>query len=176
MPTWNIDASHTDLEFSVRHMAISTVKGRFQALSGNVETDEAGALKAVKVSIDANSINTGDAQRDGHLKSPDFFDTATNPTVDFVSTQVLSKGGNHYSVTGDLTLNGQTKPVTLEVETTPAIKDPFGLTRTAASGSGKISRKDWGLTWNQVLELGGVLVSDEVKINLEVQAIIPPSA
>jgi polyisoprenoid-binding protein YceI len=176
MTTWNIDASHTDLEFSVRHMAISTVKGRFQALSGNVETDANGALKAVKVSVDANSINTGDAQRDGHLKSPDFFDTATNPTVDFVSTQVLSKGGNNYSVTGNLTMNGQTKPVTLEVETTPAIKDPFGLTRTAASGSGKISRKDWGLTWNQALELGGVLVSDEVKINLEVQAIIPPSA
>jgi polyisoprenoid-binding protein YceI len=176
MPTWNIDASHTDLEFSVRHMAISTVKGRFQALSGNVETDEAGALKAVTVSVDANSINTGDVQRDGHLKSPDFFDTATNPTVDFVSTQVLSKGGNNYSVTGNLTMNGQTKPVTLEVETTPAIKDPFGLTRTAASGSGKISRKEWGLTWNQALELGGVLVSDEVKINLEVQAIIPPSA
>jgi polyisoprenoid-binding protein YceI len=176
MPTWNIDASHTDLEFSVRHMAISTVKGRFQALSGNVETDEAGALTAVKVSVDANSINTGDVQRDGHLKSPDFFDTATNPTVDFVSTQVLSKGGNNYSVTGDLSMNGQTKPVTLEVETTAPIKDPFGLTRTAASGSGKISRKDWGLTWNQALELGGVLVSDEVKINLEVQAIIPPSA
>ncbi len=176
MTTWNIDTSHTDLEFSVRHMAISTVKGRFQALSGNVETDENGALKAVKVSVDANSINTGDAQRDGHLKSPDFFDTAANPTVDFVSTQVFSKGGNNYSVTGNLTMNGQTKPVTLEVETTPAIKDPFGLTRTAASGSGKISRKEWGLTWNQALELGGVLVSDEVKINLEVQAIIPPSA
>jgi polyisoprenoid-binding protein YceI len=176
MTTWNIDPSHTDLEFSVRHMAISTVKGRFQALSGNVETDETGALKTVKVSVDTNSINTGDAQRDGHLKSPDFFDAAANPTVDFISTQVLSKGGNSYSVTGDLTMNGQTKPVTLEVETTPAIKDPFGLTRTAASGSGKISRKEWGLTWNQALELGGVLVSDEVKINLEVQAIIPPSA
>ena len=176
MTTWNIDASHTDLEFSVRHMAISTVKGRFQALSGHVETDEADALKAVKVSVDANSINTGDAQRDGHLKSPDFLNTEANSTIDFVSTQVLSKGGNHYSVTGNLTLNGQTKPLTLEVETVPAIKDPFGLTRTAASGSGKISRKDWGLTWNQALELGGVLVSDEVKINLEVQAIIPPSA
>ena len=176
MTTWNIDASHTDLEFSVRHMAISTVKGRFQALSGHVETDEAGALKAVKVSVDANSINTGDAQRDGHLKSPDFLNTEANPTLEFVSTQVIGKGGNSYSVTGNLTLNGQTKPLTLEVETVPAIKDPFGLTRTAASGSGKLSRKEWGLTWNQALELGGVLVSDEVKINLEVQAISPPSA
>jgi polyisoprenoid-binding protein YceI len=176
MPTWNIDASHTDLEFSVRHLAISTVKGRFQALSGNVEIDEAGGLQGVKVSVDANSINTGDAQRDGHLKSADFFDTATNPTLEFVSTQVTPKGGNAYSVIGHLTMNGQTKPVTLEVETTPAIKDPFGLTRTAASGSGKLSRKDWGLVWNQALELGGVMVSDEVKINLEVQAIVPPSA
>ena len=176
MTTWNIDASHTDLEFSVRHMAISTVKGRFQALSGAVETDEAGALKAVKVSVDAASINTGDAQRDGHLKSPEFFDVANHPTLEFVSTQVIGKGGNSYSVVGHLTMNGQTKPVTLEVETAPAIKDPFGLTRTAASGSGKLSRKEWGLTWNQALELGGVLVSDEVKISLEVQAIIPPAA
>lgn len=176
MTTWNIDASHTDLEFSVRHMGISTVKGRFQALSGNVETDDAGTLKSVKVSVDANSINTGEAQRDGHLKSADFFGVEANPTLEFASTQVIAKGGNHYSVTGDLTMNGHTNPVTLAVETTPAIKDPFGLTRTAASGSGKISRKDWGMNFNQVLELGGVLVSDEVKINLEVQAIIPPSA
>jgi polyisoprenoid-binding protein YceI len=176
MTTWNIDASHTDLEFSVRHMAISTVKGRFQALSGNIETDEAGALKGVKVSVDASSINTGEAQRDGHLKSPDFFDVANHPTLEFVSTQVTAKGGNHYSVIGDLTMNGQTKPVTLEVETSAAIKDPYGLTRTAATGSGKLSRKDWGLVWNQVLELGSVMVSDEVKINLEVEAIIPPSA
>jgi polyisoprenoid-binding protein YceI len=176
MTTWNIDPSHTDLEFSVRHMAISTVKGRFQALSGNVETDEAGALKAFKVSVDANSINTGDAQRDGHLKSPDFFDVANHPTLEFASTQVTSKGGNHYSVLGNLTMNGQTKPVALEVETSAAIKDPYGMTRTAATGSGKLSRKDWGLVWNQVLELGSVMVSDEVKINLEVEAIIPPSA
>jgi polyisoprenoid-binding protein YceI len=174
--TWNIDPSHTVLEFAVKHMAISTVKGRFKALSGTIQTDDAGVLENVDVTIDATSIDTNDAQRDGHLKSPDFFDTDKNPTLEFKSTHVQPKGGHEYSVTGHLTMNGVTKPVTLDVETVPAIKDPWGMQRAAASGNGKLSRKEWGLTWNQALELGGLLVSDDVKIVLEVQAVIPPTA
>jgi polyisoprenoid-binding protein YceI len=174
--TWNIDASHTVLEFAVKHMAISTVKGRFKALSGTIQTNDAGVLENVNVVIDATSIDTNDAQRDGHLKSPDFFNTEKHPTLEFKSTNVQSKGGHEYSVTGDLTMNGVTKAVTLEVETVAPIKDPWGLQRSAASGNGKISRKEWDLTWNQALEFGGFLVSDDVKITLEVQAIVPPAA
>lgn len=174
--TWNIDASHTILEFAVKHMAISTVKGRFKALSGTIQTNEAGALEQVDVLIDATSIDTNDAQRDGHLKSPDFFDTEKNPTIEFKSTNIKPKGSHEYSVSGNLTMNGVTKPVTLEVETVAPVKDPWGLRRTAAAGNGKLSRKDWGLTWNQALEFGGLLVSDDVRIALEVEAIVPPAA
>jgi polyisoprenoid-binding protein YceI len=172
---WNIDASHTSLDFAVKHMAISTVRGHFRALSGTVTTNPSGALEGFEASIDASSIDTKDAQRDGHLKSPDFFDVANHPTINFKSTNVQAKGGNEYTVTGDLSMHGITKPVTLEVETVPPIKDPWGLTRTAASATGKISRKEWDLTWNQVLELGALLVSDEIKITLEVEAVIPPA-
>ncbi len=174
--TWNIDASHTILEFAIKHMAISTVKGRFKALSGSIQTSEVGVLEKVDVVIDANSIDTNDAQRDGHLKSADFFDTEKNPTLEFKSTTITPKGGLEYSVTGDLTMNGVTKPVTLDVETVAPIKDPWGLQRTAATGTGKISRKEWGLTWSQTLEFGGLLVGDDVKIALEVEAIVPPAA
>jgi polyisoprenoid-binding protein YceI len=173
---WNIDASHTSLDFAVRHMAISTVRGHFRALSGTVTTNDSGVLEGFNASIDATSIDTKDAQRDGHLKSQDFFDVANHPTISFKSDKVQAKGGNEYTVTGNLTIRNITKSVTLEVETVTPVKDPWGLTRTAASASGKISRKEWDLTWNQVLELGALLVGDEVKITLEVEAVIPPAA
>jgi polyisoprenoid-binding protein YceI len=173
---WNIDASHTSLDFAVKHMAIATVRGHFKALSGTVTTNDSGALEGFNASIDATSIDTKDAQRDGHLKSPDFFDVANHPAITFKSDKVQAKGGNEYIVTGNLTIRNITKPVTLEVETVPPIKDPWGLTRTAASATGKISRKEWDLTWNQVLELGALLVGDEVKLTLEVEAVIPPAA
>jgi polyisoprenoid-binding protein YceI len=173
---WNIDASHTSLDFAVKHMAISTVRGHFRALSGTITTTDSGALESIEANIDASSIDTKDAQRDGHLKSPDFFDVANHPTISFKSTNIQAKGGNEYTVTGDLSMHGITKAVTLEVETVPPIKDPWGLTRTAASATGKISRKEWDLTWNQVLELGALLVGDEVKLTLEVEAVIPPAA
>ena len=173
---WNIDASHTSLDFAVKHMAISTVRGHFRALFGSVTTNPSGVLEAFEATIDASSIDTKDAQRDGHLKSPDFFDVASHPNIIFKSTNVQAKGGNEYTVTGDLSMHGITKPVTLEVETATPIKDPWGLTRTAASATGKISRKEWDMNFNQVLELGGLLVSDEVKISLEVEAVIPSVA
>ena len=173
---WNIDASHTSLDFAVKHMAISTVRGHFRALSGTVTTNDSGALEGFEATIDASTIDTKDVQRDGHLKSPDFLDVATHPNITFKSTSVQAKGGNEYTVTGDLGMHGITKPVTLEVETATPIKDPWGLTRTAASASGKISRKEWDMNFNQVLELGGLLVGDEIKITLEVEAVIPPAA
>lgn len=170
--TWNIDASHTSLEFAVKHMAISTVRGRLKATGGTVTTHDDGTLEAVEATLDASSIETGEAQRDGHLKSPDFLHTEAHPTITFKSTHIEKKG-DEYAVTGDLTIRGETKPVTLTVETVAPIKDPWGMLRTAASGTTKLSRKEWGLTWNQVLELGALLVGDEVKVSLDVQAVRP---
>ncbi len=175
--TWNLDTTHTSLAFSVRHLMIATVRGSLKVTGGSVQTDENGKLLGIEATIDATSINTGEAQRDGHLNAPDFFDTANHPTVSFKSTDIQALGGHEYKVTGDLTIRGTTNPVTLEVETTPVIaKDPFGMTRVAASATGKISRKEWGLVWNQALELGGVAVSDEVKLTLDAQAVQPAPA
>ena len=173
MPTWNIDASHTSLEFAVKHMAISTVRGRLKATAGTVTTNDDGTLQSVEATLDASTIETGEAQRDGHLKSPDFLHTEEHPNITFKSTSIEKLGGNEYKVTGDLLIRGQAKPVTLQVETVAPVKDPWGMLRTAASGTTKLSRKEWGLTWNQVLELGALLVGDEVKVTLDVQAVRP---
>jgi polyisoprenoid-binding protein YceI len=168
---WNLDASHTSLSFSVRHMMISTVRGSLKLQGGHVTTDDTGKLESIEATVDVTSINTADGQRDGHLNSPDFFDSASHPTMTFKSTSITPKGANEYTVTGDLTIRGTTKPVTLEVETTETAKDPWGQTKIAATATGKINRKDWGLVWNQVLETGGMLVSEEVKLTLDVQAV-----
>lgn len=170
---WIIDPSHTSLEFAVRHMMISTVRGSFKVTGGTVTLGDNHALLGVEATIETASISTKDAQRDGHLNSPDFFDSANHPTISFKSTGVSPLGGNNYKVEGHLTIRGEAKPVTLEVETSQAAKDPWGNTKIAASGSTKISRKEWGLVWNQALETGGVLVGDEVKITLDVQAAAP---
>jgi polyisoprenoid-binding protein YceI len=169
--TWNLDPSHTSIGFAVKHMVIATVRGSMKLHSGSAQLDENGKLVGFEASIDASSINTADAGRDGHLNSPDFLDTANHTTLTFKSTGVQPKGGNEYTVTGDLTIRGTTHPVTLEVETTPAGKDPWGNTRMAATATGKLSRKEWGLVWNQALEAGGVLVSDEVKLTIDAQAV-----
>ena len=173
MPQWNIDPSHTSLEFAVKHMAISSVRGRLKAKGGTVTMSDDGSLEGVEATLDAASIETGEAQRDGHLRSPDFLDTESHPEISFKSTGIQKLGSNEYRVEGHLTIRGQAKPVTLQVETVPPVKDPWGMTRTAASGSTKISRKEWGLTWNQVLEVGSLLVGDEVKVTLDVQAVQP---
>ncbi len=167
---WNIDASHSSVDFKVRHMGISSVKGSFDKFTGGVET-EAGQLKAVKVTIAASSVSTNDAQRDGHLKSADFFDVDNHPEIVFESTSVQKIAGNEYKVAGNLTMRGETKPVTFTAELGEAIKDPWGMTRAAASVTGKLNRKDWGLTWNQVLEAGSLLVGEEVQFNFDVQAV-----
>lgn len=168
---WTIDPAHTTLEFAVKHMGLSTVKGRFRALGGTVTTDERGALQAIEVTVDVDSLDTAEQNRDGHLRSPDFFDVASHPTATFKSTRVEARGGHEYRVTGDLTIRGVSREVTLDVETTPAVKDPWGNQRAAAEAKGRINRKDFGLTWNQVLEFGALLVSEDVRLTIDVQAV-----
>jgi polyisoprenoid-binding protein YceI len=171
--SWNIDAVHTGAEFKVKHMMISHVKGQFTGVSGVLTLDENDPTHSrVEVSIDAATINTREAQRDGHLKSADFFDVEKFPTLTFKSSSIKRTGEGELAVSGDLTIHGVTRPVTFAVEgPTPPAKDPWGNTRIGASATTKISRKDYGLTWNAALETGGILVGDEVTITLEVQFV-----
>ncbi len=171
VPRWNIDPAHTTVEFAVRHMGISTVKGRFKGVSGTVQTDEDGQLVAVEATLDAASIDTGEPQRDQHLRSADFLDADKHPQITFRSTRVEPLGDHRYAVEGDLTIRGVARPVRFEVEATDPVTDPWGMRRAAASASGKLNRKDWGLTWNQVLEFGALLVGEEVRFHLEVEAV-----
>jgi polyisoprenoid-binding protein YceI len=171
--TWNLDPAHSVAEFKVKHMMISNVKGSFTGLSGVLKLDETDYThSSVEASIPTSSLKTGDDQRDGHLKSADFLDVEKFPTLTFKSTNIDSTGGADYAVTGDLTLHGVTKSVTFTVEdVSEPSKDPWGNHRIGLSGSTKINRKDFGLTWNSPLETGGVLVGEEVTITLEVQFI-----
>jgi len=171
--TWKIDAVHSSAEFKVKHMMISNVKGSFAGLSGVLtEHNTDSSLSYVEASIPASSISTGDAQRDGHLKSAEFFDAEKFPTLDFKSTKVVRKGEAEYEVTGDLTIHGITRPVIFAVEGPSAPgKDPWGNTKIGLSATAKINRKDFGLGWNAALETGGFLVGEEVSITLEVQFI-----
>jgi polyisoprenoid-binding protein YceI len=170
---WNIDPAHSTAEFKIKHMMISNVKGNFSGLSG-VLTEHAtdSTLSFVEASIPVATISTGDAQRDGHLKSAEFFDAENYPTLDFKSTKVVWKDEGEYNVTGDLTIHGVTEPVTFAVEGPSAPgKDPWGNIRIGLSATAKINRKDFGLVWNTALETGGFLVGDEVSITLEVQFV-----
>ena len=171
--TWAIDPAHTTVEFSVRHMMISNVKGRFDKVSGTVSANGTDPNSVqISATIDANSINTHNEQRDEHLKSPDFLDVAKYPTITFKSTKVEPAVTGKWKLIGDLTLHGVTKPIVLEVDgPAPPIKDPYGKTRAGASASTKIDRKDFGLTWSKALEAGGVMVGDDVSISIEIEAI-----
>ncbi len=171
--TWNIDPAHSVAEFKVKHMMISNVKGQFTKVSGALSLDQADVTKSkVEATIDAASIQTGDGQRDGHLKSADFFDVEKYPALSFASSRVTSTGEGELSVEGELSIHGVTRKVVFAVEgpTAPA-KDPWGNTRTAISATTKINRKDYGLTWNAALETGGILVGEDVTITLEVQFV-----
>ena len=170
---WEVDPAHTTATFSVRHLMVSSVEGRFEKVSGNVVLDDANpARSSVDIAIDAGSINTGNGQRDGHLKSPDFFDVAKYPKLDFKSKKIEKAGAGKFKVQGDLTMHGVTRPVTLDVEgPTAAIKDPMGRMVRAVVARGKLNRKDWGLTWNKALEGGGVLVSDEVQLEIHTELV-----
>ncbi len=170
--TWAIDASHSSVEFAVKHMVFTTAKGRFGTFSGTIVADETNpANSSVKVIIDVESIDTRDEKRDGHLKSPDFFDAAGHPTMTFVSKSVSDVKGTEFKLAGDLTIRGTTKPVVLDVELVGPIAGPGGKQRVGFTGTTRINRMDYGLKWNNLTEAGGVVVSENVDIILEIEAI-----
>jgi len=171
--TWKLDPAHSVAEFKVKHMMISNVKGSFTGLTGTLTEDKNDPTRStVEAAIDIATLNTGDAQRDAHLKSADFFHHEQHPQMTFKSTKVEKKGDDEYTVTGDLSLHGVTKPVTFKVEgpSTPT-KDPWGNTRIGLSATAKINRKDFGLSWNAALETGGVLVGEDVQITIDAEFI-----
>lgn len=165
---WAFDPAHSQIQFSVKHMGISTVRGTFQQFAGTID-EESGVVKSVVVDIDVASLNTGSDQRDGHLKSVDFFDVENSPKANFTLT-AFERAGDDVTAKGELTIRGVTKPITLKGEIGGPAKDPWGNEKVSAVLETKISRKEWGLVWNVALEAGGVLVSDEVKMHIDVQA------
>ena len=170
--TWNIDVAHSGINFSIRHMVMSKVRGRFGAFTGSLDLDDTDLTRsAIDVLIDASSIDTGVGQRDDHLRSADFFDVEHFPALRFQSKRIEKVGADHYRVLGDLTIRGVTRELPLDVEYGGQAKDPWGNQRVAFSAKGSIDRKDFGLRWNQVLEAGGLLVGDKVEIELELQAV-----
>jgi polyisoprenoid-binding protein YceI len=167
--TWNVDGSHSRAGFSVKHLVISDVKGEFEKLSGKAQVDEADLSKSsVEVTIEAASISTRDEKRDNHLKSPDFFDVAKFPTVTFKSTKIVAGKDGAITVTGDLTMRGVTKPVTLEGAITNAITDPQGNSRRGVSVTGKLNRKDFGVSYGPA-----AIVGDEVKLDIQAELLLP---
>ncbi|WP_368653733.1 YceI family protein [Ornithinibacillus sp. 4-3] len=171
MTVWNIDASHTNVGFSVKHMMISKVKGSFSGFTGAIEGDPENLETAnVSFTVDMNTIHTSNEDRDNHLRSADFFDTETFPEMTFVSTKIEKTDDDEYDLTGDLTIKGVTKQVTFEVEYEGKGVNPWGQEVVAFSAEGKIDRKEFGLTWNQALETGGFLVGDTIKISIELEA------
>jgi len=173
---WEIDPTHSEVMFSVRHAMITTVRGNFRVIGGHLHIDEQNpANSSVDAQAQADSIDTRDERRNGHLKSPDFFDVAQYPMITFKSTKVEPVGGNEYNVIGDLTMHGVTKPVTFKAEYAGQGKDAFGAQRAGISVHGKINREDWGLTWNAPLEAGGVLVSKDVNIEIDLSAVNQPA-
>jgi polyisoprenoid-binding protein YceI len=170
--TWHIDGTHSGIHFSVRHLVISKTRGQFGRWDGTISVPEGDFRRAtVEIEIDAASIDTGLADRDAHLRSADFFDVETYPQITFKSRQVEDLGGDTLRLVGDLTLHGVTREVALEVESAGQTNDPWGNTRAGFSARTSLDRKDFGLTWNQALETGGVLVGEKVEIEIEVEAV-----
>ena len=168
--TWNVDASHTGVGFSVKHMMVSKVRGRFTGVEGTLVGNPEDLTTAnIDFKIDASTIHTNSEDRDNHLRSADFFDTETYPNLAFVSTEIVKTKASKYDITGDMTIKGVTKKVTFEAEYEGAGKNPWGVDVAAFEVEGKISRKEFGLTWNQALEAGGVLVGDDIKITIDLQ-------
>ena len=170
---YEIDPAHSSLQFTVRHLMISNVRGAFSGVHGSVTFDRVDPASAsIEATVDIASVNTNDQARDGHLKSGDFFDVEKYPTITFRSTKVEKKSDSEFTVIGDLTLHGVTKPVSLQVdELTGEAKDPWGKTRFGASAKTKLKRSDFGLTYNAALETGGVMVGDEVKLDFELEFV-----
>jgi polyisoprenoid-binding protein YceI len=171
--TWDIDPAHSAAQFNVRHMMVSNVKGEFGKMSGSVNLDEKEiSHSTAQATIDTTTINTREPNRDKDLKSPNFFDVEKYPTITFKSTSFKKVGPEKYKIAGDLTIHGVTKPVVLDVEAPEATtKDPKGNERRGATATTTINRKDFGLTWNKPLETGGVMVGDQVTINIDLELV-----
>ncbi len=177
--TWNLDTTHTDVLFSAKHMMVTNVRGKFGDVSGTITIDEENpALSTGEFAVQVASLNTGVEQRDGHLRSADFFDAENHPTATFKATKVASRGGTDYAVTGDLTIRGTTRPVTFEVELLGFYTGMNGARRAGFHATGKINREEFGLTWNVALESGGWLVGKDIKLELDIaveqaEAVVP---
>jgi polyisoprenoid-binding protein YceI len=168
---YTLDPSHTRLGFVARHAMVTKVRGQFPEFTGTAHVDTAEpANSRVEIAIQTASVSTGNPDRDGHLRSPDFFDAEANPEITFVSTNV-SRDGSEWAITGDLTIKGVTNSVTIPFEESGSAQDPFGNVRVGFEGEVTVNRKDWGLTWNAALETGGVLVSEKIKLEFDVSAI-----
>ncbi|VXB96825.1 YceI family protein [Citricoccus sp. K5] len=175
--TWNLDATHTDVDFTVRHAGISKVRGTFNAVEGSLVVADDATASNVNITIDANSVDTGQPDRDAHIKAADFFETEAHPNMTFVSTEVRAAGNDpqEFTLVGNLTIKGVTNPVELKAEFGGQTVDAFGMTRAGFEAAGEISRKDFGITWNAPLQAaaGGVLVSDAVKIQIDASFVLP---
>ena len=172
--SWSVDPMHTQVEFSAKHMGIMTVRGAFTGLTTEINFNEDDfTASSVEATIDASTLSTHDKQRDGHLKSADFLDVEHFPTIAFKSSRIEHAAHDQYTMTGDLTIRGVTRPVSLEVVYSGQAKDPMGNMHAGFSAHTTINRKDWGLTWNMALETGGLLVGDQIKIALEIEALKP---
>ena len=171
--TWQIDPDHSSFQFKVRHLTVSNVKGDFSKAKGVVTFDDQDITKmTVELTIDTASVNTGNAKRDEHLRSPDFFDVTQYPTITFTSKKVTRAGTNKLKVIGNLTIHGTTKEIAVDVDgPTPEVKDPWGNFRCGATGTANINRRDFGLAWNKALDSGGLVVGEEVNIYIEVELV-----
>ena len=168
--TWNVDPSHSRVGFRVKHLGISTVRGEFREFEGQLVIGEDGSVSA-SGSAKVASIDTGEADRDGHLKSPDFFDAETYPEITFASTSITAVDDDTWEITGDFTMHGVTRPLTLRAEVGGAGPDPFGGERAGLEATGEISRSDYGMKFNQALGTGNAVVSDKVKLDLDIEAV-----
>jgi polyisoprenoid-binding protein YceI len=176
--TWRTDPAHADVQFAAKHMMVTTVRGKFADVDGRLTLDEADpTASSGSFTVRAASLSTGNEQRDGHLRSADFFDAGAHPEIAFVSTAVTAKGGNDYAVTGDLTIRGTTRPATFDVEFL-GLYQGFEGRRAGVHATTKLNREDWGLTWNVTLETGGWLVGKEIKleIDLALDEVVAPAA
>lgn len=169
MTNWTIDTAHSETSFSVKHMGLSNVRGNFETTTGTAVTDAEGKLTEVTAAIEVASIDTRNGDRDAHLKSADFFDAENFPTITFKSTSVTLKDDEEYSIKGDLTIKGTTRPVAFDAEVAAPIDDPYGLKRSGASLSLSIDRRDFGLAWSQALANGSLVVGNKIKINVDAE-------
>ncbi len=168
---WNLDKAHSSITFAVRHMGLATVRGTFERFDIDLKAGADGVPTSFEARIEADSLSTGEAKRDAHLRSADFFDVDTYPEILFVSNQIDVGKGGRYLATGSLDMHGQVHDVTFEFDLATPITDPYGMRRVAAEGTGSLNRKQWGLTWNQILEAGAMLVGEDIRFTFDVQGV-----